>query len=149
MAVRLDSKKDEVPIEIRDGKYNLKEKKIVDVNVKFPDDKIKISSCVFPDFYNDTLLINCTINNIKDVNTSKGFEYVNTEDKLELLYSYIEANNLLQANTIIEGINDIIQEDDKSQEIFCKTSSINTIVAVAVAASVAIPLMALLLKLCL
>lgn len=149
MAVRLDSKKDEVPIEIRDGKYNLKEKKIVDVNVKFPDDKIKISSCVFPDFYNDTLLINCTINNIKDVNTSKGFEYVNTEDKLELLYNYIEANNLLQANTIIEGINDIIQEDDKSQEIFCKTSSINTIVAVAVAASVAIPLMALLLKLCL
>lgn len=149
MAVRLDSKKDEVPIEIRDGKYNLKEKKIVDVNVKFPDDKIKISSCVFPDFYNDTLLINCTINNIKDVNTSKGFEYVNTEDKLELLYSYIEANNLLQANTIIEGINDIIQEDDKSQEIFCKTSNINTIVAVAVAASVAIPLMALLLKLCL
>ena len=149
MAVRLDSKKDEVPIEIRDGKYNLKEKKIVDVNVKFPDDKIKISSCVFPDFYNDTLLINCTINNIKDVNTSKGFEYVNTEDKLELLYSYIEANNLLQANTIIEGINDIIQEDDKSQEIFYKTSSINTIVAVAVAASVAIPLMALLLKLCL
>lgn len=149
MAVRLDSKKDEVPIEIRDGKYNLKEKKIVDVNVKFPDDKIKISSCVFPDFYNDTLLINCTINNIKDVNTSKGFEYVNTEDKLELLYNYIEANNLLQANTIIEGINDIIQEDDKSQEIFCKTSNINTIVAVAVAASVAIPLMALLLKLCL
>jgi len=149
LAVRLDSKKDEVPIEIRDGKYNLKEKKIVDVNVKFPDDKIKISSCVFPDFYNDTLLINCTINNIKDVNTSKGFEYVNTEDKLELLYSYIEANNLLQANTIIEGINDIIQEDDKSQEIFCKTSNINTIVAVAVAASVAIPLMALLLKLCL
>lgn len=149
MAVRLDSKKDEVPIEIRDGKYNLKEKKIVDVNVKFPDDKIKISSCVFPDFYNDTLLINCTINNIKDVNTSKGFEYVNTEDKLELLYSYIEANNLLQANTIIEGINDIIQEDDKSQEIFCKTSNINTIVAVAVAASVAIPLMGLLLKLCL
>ena len=54
---------------------NLKEKKIVDVNVKFPDDKIKISSCVFPDFYNDTFLINCTINNIKDVNTSKGFEY--------------------------------------------------------------------------
>ena len=149
MAVRLDSKKDEVPIEIRDGKYNLKEKKIVDVNVKFPDDKIKISSCVFPDFYNDTLLINCTINNIKDVNTSKGFEYVNTEDKLELLYNYIEANNLLQANKIIEGINDIIQEDDKSQEIFCKTSNINTIVAVAVAASVAIPLMALLLKLCL
>jgi len=149
LAVRLDSKKDEVPIEIRDGKYNLKEKKIVDVNVKFPDDKIKISSCVFPDFYNDTLLINCTINNIKDVNTSKGFEYVNTEDKLELLYNYIEANNLLQANKIIEGINDIIQEDDKSQEIFYKTSSINTIVAVAVAASVAIPLMALLLKLCL
>jgi len=103
----------------------------------------------FPDFYNDTLLINCTINNIKDVNTSKGFEYVNTEDKLELLYNYIEANNLLQANKIIEGINDIIQEDDKSQEIFCKTSSINTIVAVAVATSVAIPLMALLLKLCL
>ena len=66
-----------------------------------------------------------------------------------MLYNYLEVNNLLQANTKFEGVNDIIQENDKSQEIFCKTSNTNTIVAVAAAASVAISLMALLLKLCL
>lgn len=149
LAVRLDSKKDKIPIEIRDRKYNISATNIVNVEVKFPEDKIKTSACVFPDFYNDTILINCTIYNIQNVNTSKGFEYVNTEDKLVLLYNYIEANNLLQANTIIEGNNDIIQESDKSEEIFCKTSNSNTIVVVAAAASVAISLMVLVLRLCL
>ena len=149
LAVRVNNKKEIIPIEIRNGNYTVKEKNIVDINVKFPDNIIKTSSCVFPDYYNDTLLINCTIDDIKDVNVSKGFEYVNTEDKILLSYNYIEANNFLRANTIIEGYNDIIQESDKSEEIVCKTSNINKIIPIAVATTAAFMVLLLLLKLCL
>ena len=152
LAVRLDSVKSLIPIELYDRNYTRKEKNIIDVNVKFQDDKIKTSSCVLPDYYNDILLINCTIDDIQDVNVSNGFEYVNTEDKILLLYNYIEANNFLQANKLIEGHTTIIQESDKSEEIVCSKSS-NTfstveIIASVVAASGAIGIMVYLLRLC-
>lgn len=152
LAVRLDSVKSLIPIELYDRNYTRKEKNIIDVNVKFQDDKIKTSSCVLPDYFNDILLINCTIDDIQDVNVSNGFEYVNTEDKILLLYNYIEANNFLQANKLIEGHATIIQESDKSEEIVCSKSS-NTfstveIIASVVAASGAIGIMVYLLRLC-
>ena len=152
LAVRLDSVKSLIPIELYDRNYTRKEKNIIDVNVKFQDDKIKTSSCVLPDYFNDILLINCTIDDIQDVNVSNGFEYVNTEDKILLLYNYIEANNFLQANKLIEGHTTIIQESDKSEEIVCSKSS-NTfstveIIASVVAASGAIGIMVYLLRLC-
>ena len=152
LAVRLDSVKSLIPIELYDRNYTRKEKNIIDVNVKFQDDKIKTSSCVLPDYFNDILLINCTIDDIQDVNVSNGFEYVNTEDKILLLYNYIEANNFLQANKLIEGHTNIIQESDKSEEIVCIKSSnkfsTSEIITSVVAASGAIAVMFYLLKFC-
>ena len=79
MTVRLDNKKYFIPIEIYNGNYAAKENKFVNVKVKLPDDIIKISSCALPDFYNDIILIKSIIDDIKDVDASKRFEYVNTE----------------------------------------------------------------------
>ena len=122
LAVRVDCKKYSIPLEIY-GNYGLKEKNDVEFKVKFQDDIIKYSSCVFPHYYNDILLINCTIDDIQDVNVSKGFEYVGTDDKILMLYNFIIANNFFKANTLIEGHTGIIQESDKSEEIICIKSS--------------------------
>ena len=126
LLVRLDSRKDKFPIEIQDSQFETKNNSNVDVNVRFTD-KIKTSSCIFPSFFSDVILINCTIKDIKDVNVSNGFEYVNTTDKIYLLYNYLEADNFLQANSKISGHEDIIKESDKS-EITCSSTS-NTLIA--------------------
>ena len=136
LATRVDMKKDIIPIEILDKNYNTKENKVVDVNVKFPNEINRVSSCVFPDYYNDTILINCTIKDIKDVNTSKGFTYEDTEDKILLLFNYFEANNFLKANTKITGHPNIIQESDKSEEIVCYMSPIKKLTVAGVGALV-------------
>ena len=83
--------------------------------------KIKNSSCIFPSFYNDEILINCTIDNISDVDTSKGFKYVNTTDKIVLLYDYLKADNFLQANSKLKE-HKIITESNKSQNV-CPVNS--------------------------
>lgn len=113
-------KKDTSSIEIRDGQFETKPNPIIDVNVDFSG-KIKNSSCIFPSFYNDEILINCTIDDISDVDTSKGFKYENTSDKIVLLYDYLEANNFLQANSKLEG-HKIITESNKSQDV-CPVNS--------------------------
>jgi len=148
LAVRIDSKKELIPIEIRNGNYTVNKNNNVDVHVKFSDNKIKTSSCIFPNYYSDILLINCTINDIEDVNVSKGFEYVNTEDKILLLYNDIETNNFLQANTIIEGHTDIIQESDKNIEIVCKNSN-NQTISIIIGSSTLVIAIIYLLRLCL
>lgn len=121
LAVRVDSKKDELPITIEDAEFNVKPENIIDVNVKFGD-TIKKSSCLFPSFFNDTFLINCTISDIKDVNVSNGFEFVSTDDKILILYNYIEANSFFQANKLIDGHPNIIQQGNTSN-IVCQSSS--------------------------
>ena len=121
LIVRIDEKVDVFPIEIQDKQYETKPNSNIDVNVNFSG-KIKTSSCIFPSFYSDEILINCTINDIKDVNASNGFKYEKTTDKIFLLYNYLEADNFLQANTKISGHNNIIKESDKSQ-IICSSSN--------------------------
>ena len=120
LVVRIDSKTDELPIEIQDSQYDAKANSNVDVNVDFSG-KIKTSSCIFPPFYSHEFLINCTINDIKDVNASNGFKYVNTTDKIVLLYDYLEADTFLQANSKLKG-HKIITESDKSQNV-CPANS--------------------------
>ena len=89
MIVRVNSKKDLLPLEIQDSNYETKSNSDVDVYVNFTG-KIKTSSCIFPSLYSDEILINCTINDIKDVNVSNGFKYVNTTDKINLLYNFFQ-----------------------------------------------------------
>jgi len=127
LAVRIDSKKDLIPIEVTSANYTVLESNVVDVDVKFSDDQIRTSACVFPEYFNDTLSIQCTIDDIKGVDLSKGFEHVNTDNKILLLYNYIEANNFLQANTLIEGHSDIIQQSPKNEEIICETTGLSSL----------------------
>ena len=129
LAVRIDSKIDKIPIEIKNETFGLKPDSNVDVDVKFADE-IKTSTCKFPNTYNHSILINCTISDINDVNVSKGFEYVKTTDKISILYNYIEADNFLQANSKIKGHENIITEGDKSQITCSIPSSFNKIWAV-------------------
>ena len=119
LIVRIDSKADEIPIEILDSQHEAKANSNVDVNVNFSG-KIKKSSCIFPPFYSDEILINCIINDISNVDVSNGFKYVNTTDKISLLYNYIEADNFLQANSKMKE--NIIKESDKN-EITCSSTS--------------------------
>ena len=113
-------KKDTFSIEIQDSQFMAKPNSNVDVNVNFSG-TIKNSSCIFPSSYNDEFLINCTIDDISDVDTSNGFQYVNTTDKIVLLYDYLEADTFLQANSKLKG-HKIITESDKSQNV-CPANS--------------------------
>ena len=80
----------------------------------------------FPDKYNDTILINCTISDLKDINASEGFIYVKNADKIKVGFKTLKAYNFFQVNTKIFGYSDIINEADKSN-ITCDTSLSSTV----------------------
>ena len=123
MIVRTDSKKDKIPIEIQNGQFETKNDSNVDVNVKLGD-KIKTSSCVFPKVYYDQFLINCTITDIKfPMDLNMWIQPI----KIVFLFSYVEADNSLQANTKIEGHKDIIKESNKNK-INCSSSPSNSLI---------------------
>ena len=125
LSVRVDGKKDKVSMKILDNKYNVKTNNTSEIKVKFSD-KIKTSNCIFPDKYNDTILINCTISNISDIDPySEGMSFLNTSDKLNILYYNLDLNNFFQANTKISGHNSIIKESDKNNSV-CKINNNNT-----------------------
>ena len=63
LLVRTDSKKDVIKIKIIDNNYKEKSNNNAELKVNFSD-SIKTSSCIFPDTYNETILINCTISNL-------------------------------------------------------------------------------------
>lgn len=121
LITRNDCLKEKIPIKIIDNNYKTKSDNIANVQVKF-NEIIKISKCAFPDKYNDTILINCTISDLEDINPSEGFEYVKTDDKIKVGSKTLGADNFFQANTKISGHSDIITEADKSN-ITCDSSS--------------------------
>ena len=109
---------------ILDNKYKVKTNNTAEIKVKISD-KIKTSNCIFPNKYNDTILINCTISDINDiVPHSEGMEFLNTSDKLKIVYYNLELNNFFQANTKISGHNNIIKESDKKNFV-CESSQNN------------------------
>ena len=120
LVVRTDSKKDIIKIKIIDKNYNEKSNNNAELKVKFSD-TIKTSSCIFPDIYNETILINCTIDNLNYINASKGFKFVSTSDKINILYNNLELNNFFEANSKIIGHNNIIIESNKDS-IVCFSS---------------------------
>ena len=95
-----------------DKNYEEKPNNNAELVVKFSD-SIKTSSCIFPDTYNETILINCSISDLSNVNASKGFKYVSTSDKINILYNNLELNNFFEANSKIAGHNNIIIESNK------------------------------------
>ena len=67
MSIRKYYNKDDIQIKVLDNNYNEKSNNTAELQVKFSD-SIKISSCVFPDKYNDTtFLINYTISNLDNI----------------------------------------------------------------------------------
>ena len=116
MVVRKDGKKDEIAIKVLDDKYNQKKNNAADILVKFPKRETN-SSCVFPEKYNETITINCTISDLKDIDPySEGFEYVNSSDKIDITYLKLDAGNFINANKKLPG-HKIITESDKSKKV--------------------------------
>ena len=130
--------KSNLEIEVLDNKYNSKSKNVVDVQVKFGETS-KTSSCVFPEKFNESILINCTISDLKDIEPSEGFEYVKTEDKIKIDYLTLEADNFLQANTKLKDHNDIITVGN-FENIECETTSsfLSNSIAIVALSSIAV-----------
>jgi len=145
LLTRIPSKSSELPIQIQDEQHEAKPGNNVDVNVNFSG-KVKTSSCVFPSFYSDEILINCTINDIEDVDATAGFEYLNTTDKILLYSNYYEANNFLQANSKISGHSNIIKESDKSKIICASNLSIANGVVAGLILFILIPFVGFIIK---
>ena len=113
MSIRKNDKKDDIQIKVLDKNYNEKSNNTAELQVKFSN-SIKISSCIFPDKYKDTFLINCTISNLDNIESSrKGFEYMNNSDKINILSKNLELNNFFQANKKIIVHNNITIESIK------------------------------------
>ena len=122
LVTRVDTKKDTITLKVLDNNYNEKTNNAANVQVKFSD-KIKNSSCVFPEKYNDTIIINCTISDLDNIDPyEEGFEFVNTTDKIQLIFSNLELNNFFQANSKISGHENIITESDKFNKV-CTSNS--------------------------
>ena len=129
LASRADLKKDLVTIKIEDKEYKEKSENTADVEVNFSNDQKKTSKCVFPKKYNETILINCTLSDLENVNASEGFKYSKTTDRINIQNKDLEINNLLQANTKISGHNNIIKEDE-TKSIDCQYKKNNHILTI-------------------
>ena len=126
LAVRLDSKKYEVPLVAVNKNFSFNRDRVFDAHdvyydVEFSDGQIKESNCTLPSFYNDTILLNCTISDISGVNVSNGFNFSASNDSFYILYSNLRLDNFLQGNTKLPG-HHIITESNKNN-IVCYTSS--------------------------
>lgn len=154
-AVRLDSKKNEMPLIAVSSDFSFDRVKIYDdhdiyYDVKFSDGQIKKSNCILPSFYNDTILLNCTISDLNGVNASNGFEFSASNDSFYILYSNLRIDNFLQANTKISGHPNIIKMGDMS-DIECKssgTSDLIKIISIGTAAAGLIGIISMIISRC-
>ena len=106
---------DTMELSIFDNEYN----KIPDNKAKLISkvgDKTVTSLCTFPDIFNYTLTLKCSINDFNGTDPfTQGIESTTTEDKLNIVYSYLEIDNILKAN---EKLNlPITQESEKTERI--------------------------------
>ena len=138
LAVRTDIKKDSVKIKVVDEVNNKKSDNAADIQVFFPNKNITTTSnCVFPEKYNDTILMNCTISDLGDIDPyTEGFQYLNTSDKMFIALSYLKLNNFFQANSIIPEHNNIIRESNKTNIVCTTLNNTNNAIAGIVVASV-------------
>ena len=117
--VRIDSKKEFLTNIVLNENYEVKPDNNIDFKAEFSN-ATKVASCIFPKEYNDTMLVNCTIYNITDIDPySQGFEYGNTSDKIKFVYYSFNASTLLKVNELVPGKN-IITESDKIQPLLSK-----------------------------
>ena len=123
LAVRKDSVRDLLPITTLYGNYTEKNNNIIEIPVEIPDGNIKISSCILPEkFYNDIILINCSISNVSEAEQSyfNGTEinYNKTNERIKILYSTLDFNNILNANNLF--LNEKIINQTNTSNLFCQ-----------------------------
>ena len=115
LVVRRDSKKDNIKLTILDNEYN----QIPDKNAKLISkvgNKTVTSLCAFPDVFNYSLTLKCSINDLNGTDPfTQGIESTTTEDKLQIEYSYLEIDNIIKGNEKLKL--PIIQESDKTEHI--------------------------------
>ncbi len=130
LIVRKGSKKDKIKLSLIDDEYNEIENNKATITLDMGDNTLE-SKCTFPDTFNDTILLNCKISDLKDIDPySQGVKSLNSTDKLRILYSDLEFRNLLQANTKIGE--KIIEESDKSEAICSEENRANEFPTIAV-----------------
>ena len=116
LVVRKDSKKDEMSLKVLDPNNDQKKNNAADVKVKFPNKETN-SSCVFPEKFNDTIIINCTISDVKDIDPyNEGFEYVSSPDKIAIGNSKYNVFDFLKANEKLPG-HKVITETNKTKNV--------------------------------
>ena len=151
LVVRTDSKKDTIKLTILDKEYN-----------QIPDNKAKLLSkvgnktvtslCTFPDIYNYTLTLKCSINDLNGTDPfTQGIEFTTTEDKLQIVYSYLEIDNILKGNEKLKL--PIIHETDKTEHICSeenrvKESNISSIFAGVASGTAIVGLIFIALRFC-
>ena len=145
--VRKDCKFDEVELNVLDKEYKKKSNNKANIYAKVGK-KTVTSVCKFPNFYNETLLIKCTINDFNGTDPyNEGIESISTDDKLMISFSHLEIDNLLKANDKLNL--PIIQESDKSEAICPANYSTITKIVLALASLVGMGSIFGLLGLCL
>jgi len=123
-AARADSMSEHLTTIVVDENYEEKPNNKIDFKAKFSN-ATKDASCFFPKEYNNTILVNCTIYNVTDIDPyNQGFEYGNTSDKINFVYYSFNASTLLKANELIPNVS-IITESDKSQSLLSKYNDTN------------------------
>ena len=120
---------------------------------EIPDNKAKLLSkvgnktvtslCAFPDFYKNSLILNCSINDFNGTDPfTQGIESTTSEDKLKIVYSYLEIDNILKGNEKLKL--PIIQESDKSEHICSEENKLQeSKISPIIAASAGVALLSL------
>lgn len=101
LAVRKDSIRSELLIEVLNGNYTLVDGNWVEIPVEVSGFN-RTASCYFNNQYtNDILYMNCSIPGLNQTHQFKGdYKYYKTNQKLKILYSTIDEDNLLNSNSI-------------------------------------------------
>ena len=139
LIVRRDSTKDKIELNVIDEKYNeIKDNKAT-ITLDVGNNNLE-SRCTFPNLFNDTILIDCKISDLKNIDPyAQGVKSINSTDKLRILYSDLQINNLLQANTKLGG--NIIEESDKSEAICSEENRAKEVSMKAIVGRVLVPIL--------
>ena len=93
-----------------------KKNNVDEILVKFPKRETN-SSCIFPEKYNETITINCTISDLKDIDPyNEGFKYANSLHIIRLTYSKLDVSNFINANKTLPE-HKVFTEFDKSKKL--------------------------------
>ena len=114
LVVRTNTKKDKITLKIIGEDNKEKEGNKAEIIVKFPNGT-KTSNCVFPEKYNDTILVNCEITDLSGISSySEGFTLDSSKNNLKVMCLNYKLDNLIKANTLLNK--EIITEATEANE---------------------------------